>query len=344
MRLLQLMAGAEEGGAENFFMRLANSLQKTLVDQELLVRPFKKREDFLKESSIKFSTAQFGGVWDFSTRKAVKEVIQKFGPDIVLSWMNRATSFVPVQGRANPFVHIGTPRGYYDPKYYKQCDHLIVTTNDLAKFYFNQGWKNDCVTVLQNFAPDFQTHPISRKKFDTPENVELILALGRFHKNKGFDVLLKSLALLPDCFLWLGGTGIIEQELKRQAHELGVENRVRFLGWLENTAPFFAASDIFVCSSRHEPFGNILIEAWLHKIPLVAAASEGPSQLIEHEKTGLLVPKEDHKAMAKAISRIKNDVALKKSLASAGREKYESKFTEGNVVSQYLDLFKRLVT
>ena len=231
-----------------------------------------------------------------------------------------------------------------DPKYYKQCDHLIVTTNDLAKFYFNQGWKNDCVTVLQNFAPDFQTHPISRKKFDTPENVELILALGRFHKNKGFDVLLKSLALLPDCFLWLGGTGIIEQELKGQAHELGVENRVRFLGWLENTAPFFAASDIFVCSSRHEPFGNILIEAWLHKIPLVAAASEGPSQLIEHEKTGLLVPKEDHKAMAKAISRIKNDVALKKSLASAGREKYESKFTEGNVVSQYLDLFKRLVT
>ena len=343
MRLLQLMAGAEKGGAEKFFMRLANSLHKTSIHQELLVRPFKKREKFFKEASIKFSTAQFGGVWDFSTRKAVKKLVQRFEPDIVLSWMNRATSFVPVLGRSNPFVHVGTPRGYYDPKYYKQCDHLIVTTNDLAEFYFKQGWKSDCVTVLHNFAPDFQTQPIPRKNLKTPENAEVILALGRFHKNKGFDVLLKSLALLPDCFLWLGGTGIMERELKKQAHELGVENRVRFLGWLENPAPFFAASDIFVCSSRHEPFGNIVIEAWSQKIPLVAAASEGPSQLIEHEKTGLLFPKEDHRAMANAISQVKNDERLKEGLALAGREKYEREFSEDKVVSQYLGLFKRLI-
>ena len=133
MRLLQLMAGAAEGSAETFFMRLAVALQSSKIDQHLVIRPEPERETRLRDVGVGLATTRFGGKFDFATRRILKREIGLFQPDVVLTWMNRATDFCPRAGDSGRFCHVGTPRGYYDPKYYRRCDHLVVTTDDLVR-------------------------------------------------------------------------------------------------------------------------------------------------------------------------------------------------------------------
>ena len=336
------MAGATEGGAETFFGRLAIGLQNAGIDQHVVLRPSVEREAMLQGAGVAVSTVPFGGLLDFSTRRAIRKRIADSAPDIVLSWMNRATSFCPARWAGQTFIHVGSPRGYYAPKYYRACDHLVVTTDDLARFYLDSGWPADRVDAIPNFVPDRRADPVARDRYDTPEDAPLLLALGRLHENKAFDIAIEALSRLPDCYLWLGGAGPLESDLKAQAEATGVADRVRFLGWVQDTAPLFAAADIFVCSSRHEPFGNIVIEAWLSGTPMVAADSEGPGSLIADEEDGLLVPVDDPAALASAIRALVEDKDMSVRLAAAGRQRYEEGFTEEKIVPRYVELFERL--
>ena len=343
MRLLQLMAGAPQGGAENFFSRLAIALQTSSIEQHLVIRPEPARENKLREAGISVATAEFGGRLDFATGQLLKREIEKFQPNVVLTWMNRATALCPRSDGPGGFIHVGTPRGYYDPKYYRQCDRLIVTTDDLSRFYTDHGWSQDLVSIIPNFAPFEPLPAIAREEFDTPLDAMVLLGLGRLHENKGFDTLLSALVRLPNHFLWIAGAGPLESDLKTMAQKLGVTDRVRFLGWRTDVAALLAASDVFVCSSRHEPFGNIVIEAWMYGAPIVAAASEGPSYLIEDGVTGFLTPVDDAVAMAHAIARLAEEKNLATDMATAGRKQYEHYYTEEAVLPKYLDLFEGLV-
>jgi glycosyltransferase involved in cell wall biosynthesis len=87
--------------------------------------------------------------------------------------------------------------------------------------------------------------------------------MGRLHADKGFDVLLRAIALLPRGHVYLAGAGPEEAALRALAAELGITARVSFLGWRRDIGALLAAADIFICSSRHEPLGNIVLEAWL---------------------------------------------------------------------------------
>lgn len=343
MRLLQAMAGAPVGGAETFFVRLATALARTGIEQRAVLRPAGGRAEALRAAGVPVVTARFGGRLDFLTGPRLGAEIRRFKPDIVLSWMNRATRFCPRSGKSGGFVHVGTPRGYYRTEFYSGCDHLICTTDDLLAYFTGKGWPQARITRIPNFAPDDgDTRPVSRAALDTPRDAPLLLALGRLHVNKGFDTLLAALAELPEHYLWLGGSGGLEAGLKREAVSLGVAQRVRFLGWRDDTPALFAAADAFVCSSRIEPFGNIVIEAWSRRVPVVAAASSGPASLIEDGKSGLLAPLDDAASLAASIRRLTAEPELGRHLIQGGRTAFEAEFTEQAVVGRYLDLFERL--
>ena len=342
MRVLQAMAGAEQGGAENFFMRLALGLADHGIEQHFVIRPDPPREEALRTAGLGVRTAPYGGLLDLSTRRTLRREIDAFRPHIVISWMNRATNFCSHPSEENRFVHIGTPRGYYDPKYYRSCDHLVVTTDDLKAFYGRSGWAGDKISVIPNFVSETSGDPVSRAALDTPDDAPLLLALGRLHENKGFDVLIDTVAALPGYYLWIGGTGPLEENLKQRVAGLDIGDRVRFLGWRNDIPSLFAAADVFVCSSRHEPFGNIVIESWMHGVPIVAAASEGPRALIKDGVNGLLSPLDDSAAMAEGISRVVSDPALASALAEAGRRTYIEGYTTDIGCRRYSDLFERL--
>lgn len=334
------MAGAEHGGAELFFERLVIALHRAGIQQHVLVRQHAERGRKLREAGLNPVELPFGGRFDFRTRPGFKREIERFKPHVVLTWMNRATAFCP---KAEGFVHVARLGGYYDLKYYRGCDHLVGNTQDIVDYLVKNGWPAERAHYLPNFVNSESLPPVSRKASYTPESVPLIFALGRLHENKGFDVLLKAVARLSDVYLWIAGDGPLRQDLEDQAQALGIKPRVRFLGWREDVAALHATADMFVCPSRHEPLGNVVIEAWAQGSPVVATASQGPAKLIIDGRTGLLTPVDDPVALADAIKRLVRDPDLRARLGAAGRAAYEDGFTEAQVVAQYRDFFQRVI-
>jgi glycosyltransferase involved in cell wall biosynthesis len=338
MKIFQVMAGAQYGGAEAFFVRLVVALANAGISQKVAIRRHTARAEKLRAGGIEPVQLRFGGTFDIATWWSIRREIKRYQPDIVLSWMNRATAACP-RGK---FVHVGRLGGYYNLNYYRHCDHLIANTLDIADYVVKNGWPQDRVHYLPNFVDATPAAPEPRRKHYTPDTSPLIFALGRMHDNKAFDVLLDALAHLPDAYLWLAGEGERRKSLEEKAQVLGIKPRVRFLGWTDDPAPFYEAADIFVCPSRHEPLGNVVIEAWAHSIPVVATDSLGPGTLIENDHTGVLVPVDDSMSLTRALRRLVQDHELRKRLAQNGRAEYETKFTEAIAVAAYRKFFDEI--
>lgn len=338
MKIAQVMAGAEFGGAEAFFVRLCIGLHRAGLDQKVIIRENPSRAALLRDAGIEPVELAFGGRFDFSTPRALKRELAAYQPDVVLSWMNRATSMCP----KGDFVHVARQGGYYDLKYYAECDHLVGNTTDIVEYLVEHGWPREKAHYLPNFVSDTEGEPLDRKKFYTPTGVPLIVALGRLHENKAFDVLLRALARVPNAYLWLAGEGPLKDELIKLAEELAVKPRVRFLGWRDDTADLLRSADLFVCPSRHEPLGNVVIEAWAQGRPVVAADSMGPGTLIENMETGILVPVDDEILMARAIRAVLDDENLSERIARKGHSAYQENFTEAQVIEQYLTFFDKV--
>lgn len=335
---MQAMAGARHGGAEAFFTRLAGALHRAGLEQRVVIRRDPARAARLRAAGLEPVEVPFGGRLDWRSGAALRREIAAFAPRVVLTWMNRATARCP----PGDFVHLARLGGYYDLKYYRLCDHLIANTRDIAAYLTGAGWPPARVHYLPNFVDDAPAEPIARAALDTPPDAPLLLALGRLHGNKAFDVLLDAVARVPEAWLWLAGEGPLRAALEAQARRLGIAERVRFLGWREDAGALMAAADIVVCPSRHEPLGNVVIEAWARRRPVAAAASQGPGALIGDGETGLLAPVDDVAALAAALGRLVSDPALGARLAAAGRAAYEAEFTEAAVVARYLDLFEEV--
>lgn len=339
-RLLQALAGAPQGGAEMHFLRLCLALKRAGVEQRVVIRPHGKSLEILHAGGIEPVTAPFGGLLDLKTSKILRREIQDFRPDLALTYMSRASAAMP----RGDFLHLARLGGYYSMKYYRKCDHLVCITPDIKAHCVRHGFAEDRVHVIPNFVEDHSTAvPQDRAALDTPAEAPLIFALGRLHENKAFDTLLQAVAAVPGAWLWLAGEGPLRGALERQAADLGIAERVRFLGWLYDSAPYFAAANLYVVPSRHEPLGSVVLEGWMHSKPMVAAASQGPGWLIENEENGLLVPIDDAPAMTAALQRLIDDPQTAERLAQNGRAAFEQGFTEAVAVRRYLELFDSLL-
>jgi len=337
-RVMQVMAGADRGGAEAFFERLVPALSRAGVEQAVVIRRNAARKRLLEQSGVAPIELPFGGAFDLVTKRALRRETARYQPQIQLAWMSRAAKFCGTNG------HVLAARlgGYYDLKNYRHCDHLIGNTRDIRDYLIRQGWPQEKAWHLPNFVDATPAQPIDRASLDTPADAPLLLALGRLHRNKGFEILLDALAQVPNAFLWLAGDGPLKQSLRQDAERLGIAARVRFLGWRTDIPALFAAANMLVCPSRHEPFGNVVIESWAHNRPVIAAAAQGPAALIADGENGLLVPIEDADALAKAITRVTHAPDLAATLVAGGHIAYENGFTEAAVVTQYREFFEKV--
>ncbi|MGB0671281.1 MAG: glycosyltransferase, partial [Rhodospirillales bacterium] len=150
MKVLQVMAGAKHGGAEAFFVRLALGLMRAGLDQTVVIRRDEDRARLLRRGGVEPEQLAFGGLLDLSTAGDLRRIIRRDRPDIVLSWMNRATAACPKpKGR---FVHVARLGGYYDLKYYRNCDHLVGNTQDIVDYLVKAGWPAERAHYLPNFV------------------------------------------------------------------------------------------------------------------------------------------------------------------------------------------------
>lgn len=339
MSVMHLLGTSADGGAETYFLDLVRALAKAPPAEAAALRAHPAREAALKAAGVTVRTFHFGGPIDLLTRPRVAAFAQAQDTRLLVAWMNRAARHAP----RGPWRRVGRLGGYYKLKYYRGFDHLVANTHDIERWIVRQGWPREKTSYIPNFAAaPAETTPLPRAELATPEDAPLLLTLGRLHPAKAQDVALAALAQLPGAYLWIAGSGPLEAALRAQAHALGVHERVRFLGWRSDASRLYAAADVCLFPSRYEPLGNVVIQAWAHGLPVVAAASQGPAALIDEGRDGLLAPVDDADALAAAARRLIEDPALRARLAAAGRARVAGEFSEAVVVEQWRALFARL--
>ena len=162
-----------------------------------------------------------------------------------------------------------------------------------------------------------ETCPIER-----PRNKRVVVACGRLHRQKGFDLLLRAFAQTAARIpseLWLLGEGPERATLEALAVELGIADAVRFLGFQDNPLPFFRTADLFVLASRWEGFGNVVVEALGCGVPVLSTnCSFGPGEILENGRWGRLVPPNDSATLAEGMEEILTTPELASRLAADG--------------------------
>ena len=323
------MAGAPVGGAELFFERLTAALHRAGDAVLPVIRRDPARAARLAGAGLAPVQLRFGGALDLLTRPRLRVLLRAFAPTVVVAWMGRAARMTP----RGDWVLAGRLGGYYDLRRFRACDHLIGNTRGIVEWIAGQGWPAARVHHLPNFAPDL--HGAAPVPLPTPPGAPVVLAPGRLHRNKAFDVLARALPLLPGVHAVIAGEGPERPALSALALDLGVADRLLLPGWTHDTAGLLAACDALCCPSRHEPLGNVVIEAFSAGRPVVAADADGPRELVAPGRDGLLVPREDPRSLADALGAVLGDGTLAARLALAGRARFEAEHAEAPVVARW---------
>jgi glycosyltransferase involved in cell wall biosynthesis len=165
---------------------------------------------------------------------------------------------------------------------------------------------------------------------------------------KGVDVLLQAAAILRDGGLvakgYVVGDGEDEASLARMRDELGLGERVLFAGYRPDARALMAEFDVFVIPSRNEGLPVALLEAMALEKPIVSTAVGGIPEVLEHERSGLLVHSERPNELAAAIRRLLEDRSLAERLGKEAARVVRARFTSEKVAEQLLRVYREVVS
>ncbi|KQS76864.1 lipopolysaccharide biosynthesis protein [Rhizobium sp. Leaf384] len=338
MKVFHLHFG-KDGGAEKFFVHLVRALAHQGVEQTAVIRRSRAwRPQIEPYARIIESNFRNLSLDRLTLPIRIRNLAERERPDAIMSWVMRAGRLTPRYRHGLTVSRLGDYPSHLD--YFKTTEMLVCNTPDIADHVRRIGWTRG-VEVISNFTQTDLVPSVPRKTVDTPDNAPVVMTMGRFVKRKGFDTLIEAVAKLPGVFLWIAGDGAERAALETLVRERDMEGRTRFLGWQADTRPFVAAADVFVMPSTHEPLGNVILEAWAQKRPVVTSRAEGPSWFVKEGENGLFADIGNADQFAGAISRILSDPVLAGALSEGGHATLMRQFSEEATAAAYIDLFRR---
>ena len=194
---------------------------------------------------------------------------------------------------------------------------------------------------LTQISPD--AGQMLREELGLTKDQFLIIYAAEFSARKSQATLLRALPLLPEhAVLLLPGDGILLDECKQLARELGIAHRVIFPGHISDMPRWYAAADATVASSRIEGLPFNIMEAMYCGLPVVASAVKGQTDLIDHDRTGLLFPYGDVEVCAAQLNRLLTEPGLAARLGQAAHNSMEP-YTLEAVLPQIMAIYETLV-
>jgi glycosyltransferase involved in cell wall biosynthesis len=350
-RSLHVIGGKGLGGAERFFVRLVNALARngqpvaavTVAGGEIARAV---------DPAVRQYHAPMLGAWDLYSRWRINRAIRDFRPDVVQTYMGRATRIVHLARNHAP-VHLARLGGFYNLKGYRHAHAWVGNTRGIHDYLAAHGLPAERVHCIGNFVDTPQRlAPAALEALRAQlglEGCRILLGLGRLHPNKGWADLLHAFAKLPATIgnaplhLLMVGDGPLRRELEQLSQQLGIASRVHWAGWKHDPAPYYQLADVFVCASVHEPLGNVILEAWANRALLVSTRAQGPLELMQDDVNGLLAPLADPAGLAAVLhAALTLDGAHRTRLVEAGHAEVARHYSEAAIVTAYARLYAGL--
>jgi len=272
-------------------------------------------------------------------RKKVKEI----NPDAILSFGEYWNNFVLlallglktpqfVSDRCSPEKNFAFPHQWMRRVFYSRAKGVIAQT-ETAKQLYKKQFRNRNVKVIGNPIPEFSEGVVGREL--------IVLTVGRLISTKNHDKLIESFCKInkPGWKLVIvGGDAKNHDNMKRLRSlvmKLGAEDRVILAGTQASMEPYYRKSSIFAFTSTSEGFPNVIGEAMVAGLPSVAFdCVAGPSEMIDHEENGYLIPVEDYNTFMEKLELLMSDKSLRERMGAAARNSM-SKFSLENIGEKY---------
>jgi len=231
------------------------------------------------------------------------------------------------------------------------ADSLIAVSGAVRQDVIRRyGYSPEKVVVIYNGIDETKFYrPLSASKTYDSQSLWRFGGAGRLVEQKGFDILIQSLAQLPPEIKWqcqIAGTGPLQDDLNNLIKSLNLENRISLIGPCSDMRQFFSQLDIFIIPSRWEGLGLVALEAGAAGVPVIASATDGLQEIIQHRYSGFLVENIQPETLSKALECVIIRDGTKELSVWANNLQREvmSHFTMAETVSRYEEYYERIIT
>ncbi len=367
-RLTMVISSLSPGGAERIMSVMANyweekGLEVTLITLDSRCSDFY----FLRPGVGRIALGAMGdsrgparALMNNAVRiRKLRRAIVSSGPDFVISFMEKTNVLTLLATRGLDLKVIVSER--IDPSRqetgqvwsrlrricYPWAGSIVAQTGRAGK-WLEVHIRKGTVAIIPNpvVLSDDKKNGVSLADVLPPSPASLtVAAMGRLHRQKGFDLLIRAFAEVAPAFpawrLVILGEGEERRMLERLAEGMSVGNRVFLPGIVRNPSGVFGQVDLFVLSSRYEGFPNVLLEAMACGLPVISFdCPSGPREIIRDAVDGKLVPAERVDVLAQAMRKMMSDEAERRRLSARAAEVRE-RFALQKIMGMWEELFTR---
>jgi glycosyltransferase involved in cell wall biosynthesis len=315
-KILFYTHGLVDGGAERLWACLASALKQRGYDV-IFAQDFEAQENRANlDTSIRLTTL---GASHFSATRRLAQLLREERPDVALSAVGGSNlkllaAILLARVKTIPVISYHGEREYMTgwlsyaaylgiPVWSRWAARSIAVSDGLRQMLIARWGANPdrTISILNPvFLPNQITVPTAD---ELRHRDDVVLSVGRFVSEKDFGTLVRAFARVqsPNARLVILGKGPELDLIKTEINRLGLEDRVSLPGYSYEPWTAYGAAKCFVSSSSSEPFGNVIVEAMAHGLPVIATECGGPLEILRRGEFGRLVPIGDEVQMAAAI-------------------------------------------
>lgn len=338
-------------GAETVFIDLATRLPKDKYRAVVVIRGKGWVYEELRRRGIKPILLDAKGSFNVKYLLGLRKIIREQGVDLIQSHLLGASVYCALAGLLTGKPVVATFHGEVDIgdnerfKWLKFAAinrgvrHIVAVTDSLRNDILTRTSLNEMkLQIIYNGidTSEFIRPPsyVLRERFGWNNDEVIIGSLGNIRTAKGYDILLQAAALLQQSqhefrFVIAGGAKDKDELLSHLLtlrKQLGLEEKVRFLGFIDDAAEFLAGVDFFLSSSISEGLPLSAIQGMVSALPMIATRCGGYEGLINDRVNGVLANVADPQALAEAIEMVASDITLQKTLSKNARQHALSTF------------------
>ncbi len=356
MTIVEYITPSRLGGAEEYFARLVWMQQQAghrvivVTKRDALLRA-RLQESRLQEAGVQVLGWLTHGKLDPATLGRLVRLIRRERVDLVhthlttASWLGSLAAHI---ARVPVIAHVHAA----DSKtWFQHADYQVAVARGVKQHLVEQGVPSARIAVCyygldiarySNLKPRDEL----RRELNLPLRARVVGIVASLQERKGHRFLLEAMARLiskmPDLYAMFAGEGPEEAALRALAREMGLSERVRFLGFCRDVRRVVPACDVFCLPSRKEGLSIAAMEAMAMRVPVVATSIAGMPEIIHDGRNGLLVQPFQTELLAQALDKVLSQTELSASLAREARRDLEEKWEQQKCFAR-LEEFERAV-
>ncbi len=360
MKIVFFHSSMQAGGAERQISLFANYFAKNVEDTFIVTmdnqNSFYLLDDKIKHIKLDVAKNSKNFIESFiNNRRRLKKVEKTFSeirPDVVICFGSN-TIYISKKARkklnykiigserTNPYFN---QKGFWNKnkkKFAEYCTGYLFQTEGAKSFYSKKVQDNSITLGNAVLKEEFEKID---KNFENRKN---FCAVGRLHKDKCFDEMIRAFEIVhqkhPEAILDIYGDGAERQRLQELICQLNLQDNVILQGKNPNVYGEYAKHKYFVMTSQREGFPNVLLEAMSSGCACVACDCDfGPSELIKNGENGLLLPLHNEQLLAEKICELIENENLTKKLADNAKKSRE-KYDIASIGKKFLEYIERVV-